>query len=84
MERYRRSNARNINKEDKTDYKVKIARQSIICGVIVLIVSVISVLKSETAENLSGKIGDALSYTVDYKNAVADIVDKISDFTKGE
>lgn len=84
MERYRRTRSRNINKEDKVEFKVKFARQSIVCGVIVVIVSIISVLKTDTAIKLSERIGATLSYTVDYKATVAEIMDKINNFTKGE
>lgn len=82
MERYRRT-SRNANKKDKVEYKVKFARQAIVCGVIVVLVSVISVLKTDTAEMVSERIGSTLSYTVDYKETVKDIMSKINEFTKG-
>ena len=84
MERYRRTRQRNINKEDKVEFKVKLARQSVVCGVIVVIVSVISVLKTDTAIKLSERIGSTLSYTVDYKATLSEIMDKINNLTKGE
>ena len=82
MERYRRT-SRNVNKKDKVEYKVKFARQAIVCGVIVVLVSVISVLKTDTAEMVIERIGSTLSYTVDYKETVKDIMSKINEFTKG-
>ena len=84
MERYKRTRARNINKEDKAVFKVKIARQSIVCGIIVVFVAVISVLQTNTAVKIRERVDDALSYTVDYESVVGDIMEKINDFTKGE
>ncbi|MEE1043393.1 MAG: hypothetical protein UH854_05460 [Clostridia bacterium] len=82
MERYRRT-TRNVNKKDKVEYKVKFARQAMVCGVIILVVSLISILKTDTAEKVSSRIGSTLSYTVDYKETVKDIINKINEFTKG-
>ena len=82
MERYRRT-SRNVNKKDKIEYRVKFARQAIVCGIIIVVVSVINVLKSDTAEKVSERINSTLTYTVDYKGAVEDIVSKINEFTKG-
>lgn len=84
MERYRRTRASAANKEDKADFKVKIARQSIVCGIIITVVFVISFLKTDTAEKVKERIDSTLSYTVDYKSTVAEIMDRINNFTKGE
>ena len=84
MERYKRTRPVNINKEDKVDFKVKLARQSLVCGVIIVIVAVISLLKTDTAIKLSERIDSVLTYTVDYKATAEDIMNKINNFTKGE
>ncbi len=84
MERYRRTRSRNTNMEDKSDFKVKITRQSIICAGIIIILSVVSVLKTDTALKLNERIESTLSYTVDYKATVTEIMNKINDLIKGE
>lgn len=84
MERYRRTVRGGTKNEDKVDFKVKIMRQSIVCVIIFVSVFVISLLKTTTAQKLNERIGYTLSYTVDYKSAFMDIVNKITAFTKGE
>ena len=82
MERYRRTVRTNIKNEDKEEFKVKLIRQSIICGAIFAVVFVISLLKTDTAKNISDRIDYTLSYTVDYKATVMDIMDKIAGMVK--
>ncbi len=82
MERYRRTVRTNAKKEDKEEFKLKLIRQSIICGVIFASVFVISLLKTDTAKNISEKIDYTLSYTVDYKATVMEIMDKIAGMIK--
>lgn len=84
MERYRRGVRGNAKKEDKVDFRIKFIRQSIVCGVIFIAVFIIGLLKTGTAQKLTERIGYTLSYTVDYKATVMDIVGKITDITKGE
>lgn len=84
MERYRRAVRGNTRKEDKVSFKVKIIRQSIVCSIILLLVFVIGLLKTDTARKLTERISSTLSYTVDYKSTVMDMVSKIKDMAKGE
>lgn len=84
MERYRRTVRGGTKNEDKADFKIKIIRQSIVCVIIFASVFIISLLKTTTAQKLNERIGYTLSYTVDYKSAFMDIVNKITSFTKGE
>lgn len=79
MERYRR----NADLKDKTPFKTKFVRQCVVCGIIVGVVFVISLLKSDTAAVLTERIEYTLSYTVDYKSAVMDIVEKIKSIVGG-
>lgn len=84
MERYRRTRTRNTNIEDKVGFKVKVARQSIVCIGIIIVLSIVSVLKTDTAVKLNERIEYTLSYTVDYKATVVEIMNKINKFIKGE
>lgn len=84
MERYRRTVRGGTKNEDKVDFKVKIMRQSIVCVIIFVSVFLVSLLRTNTAQKLNERIGYTLSYTVDYKSAFMDIVNKITAVTKGE
>lgn len=84
MERYRRTVRGGTKNEDKVDFKVKIMRQSIVCVIIFVSIFLVSLLRTNTAQKLNERIGYTLSYTVDYKSAFMDIVNKITAVTKGE
>ena len=83
MERYRKGVRGNTGQEEKLPFKVKFIRQSIVCGVIVLVIFIISLLRTTTAQKLTERIGYTLSYTVDYKSAVMDIAERIKDIAVG-
>lgn len=83
MERYRRARGRHIKNEEKPDFKTTIIRQSIICSVIFAVVFVIGLLKTETAVNISHRIQNSISYTVDYQATVKEMVSAINNFTRG-
>ncbi len=82
MERYRRTVRTSPKNEDKVDFKTKVIRQSVICGVIFAVVFIISLLKTETATKLSERIESTLSYTVNYRATVMEIADKITGLIK--
>ena len=84
MERYRRGVRGKSGQAEKVPFKVKLIRQSIVGGVIVIIVFTISLLRTTTAQKLTERIGYTLSYTVDYKATVIDIAEKLKELTKGE
>ncbi len=77
MERYRRGVHGGTANTDKTDFKTRLVRQSIICGIIFLAVLAISLLKTTTAQKLTEHIGNGLSYTVNYKSVVEDIAARV-------
>lgn len=83
MERYRKGVRGNTGQEEKLPFKVKFIRQSIVCGVIVLVIFIISLLRTTTAQKLTERIGYTLSYTVDYKSAVMDIAERIKSLAVG-
>ena len=80
MERYRKGVRTTADQKEKVPFKVKIARQSIICAVIFAIVFLTSLLRTNTAGKFTERIGNTLSYTVDYKATVMDIAKRIKDF----
>lgn len=84
MERYRRGIRPNTKNGDKVDFRTKFIRQSIVCCVVFIIVFVISLLKTNTAQKFTERIGYTLSYTVDYKATVIDMAEKLKELTKGE
>ncbi len=83
MERYRKGVRGNTGQEEKVPFRVKFIRQSIVCGVIVIIVFIISLLRTSTAQKLTERIGYTLSYTVDYKATVMDIAERIKTIASG-
>ena len=83
MERYRQGVRGNPAQEEKVPFKVKLIRQSIVCAVIVIIVFIISLLRTNTAQKLTERIGYTLSYTVDYKATIMDITERIKSFASG-
>ena len=83
MERYRKGVRGNPAQEEKVPFKVRFIRQSIVCGAIVIIVFIISLLRTTTAQKLTERIGYTLSYTVDYKSTVMDIAERIKNFASG-
>lgn len=83
MERYRKGVRGNPAQEEKVPFKVKLIRQSIVCAVIVIIVFIISLLRTNTAQKLTERIGYTLSYTVDYKATIMDITERIKSFASG-
>ncbi len=84
MERYRKGVRGNTNQSDKVPFRVKFLRQSIICSVIVIVVFIISLLRTNTAQKLTERIGYTLSYTVDYKATIMDIAERIKNFANGK
>ena len=82
MERYRRRENTNVQKADKKAFKKILKKQTIVCAVIFCLVFLITLLKTETAEKFTGCINQAISYTVDYRGTVTDIVSKIKNFAK--
>lgn len=84
MERYRRRRGEHIRKEDRDFLKIKIIRQTIVCVLIFAAVFGIGLLKTDTAVNISNNIKKSISYTVDYRSAVEEIVSKITNFTRGQ
>lgn len=83
MERYRRTAVRHTDKDQKPDFKIKLIRQTIVCAAIFAIVSVIGLLKSDTAISITDKIQSSISYTVDYEETVKEILSAINNFTRG-
>ena len=83
MERYRKGVRSNTDQKDKAPFKVRFTRQSIICGVIFLIVFLTGLLRTNTAQKFTERIGYTLSYTVDYKTTVMDIAKRIKEFANG-
>lgn len=83
MERYRRASSRRRKSEERPDLKTRIVRQSAVCGVIVALVLVIGLFKTDTADAITGRIQNSISYTVDYKEAVENIFSAINRLTKG-
>ena len=83
MERYRRATSRRHKSEEKPDLKTKIVRQSAVCGVIVALVLVIGLFKTDTADAITSRIQNSISYTVDYKETVQKIFSAINRLTKG-
>ncbi len=84
MERYRRQRGEHLRKGDRDFLKIKIIRQTIVCALIFAAVFAIGLLKTDTAANISNNIKKSISYTVDYRSAVGEIVSKISEFTRGQ
>ena len=72
------------NEKDKMDYKEKFIKQSIICVIIFAVIFIISLLNTKTASLVTDRVESSLSYTVDYKTAVTEIVDRIKNVVKGE
>ena len=83
MERYRRASSRRYKSEDKPNIKTKIVRQSVVCGVIVALVLAIGLFKTDTANVITSRIQNTISYTVDYKETVKRIFSVINKLTKG-
>lgn len=83
MERYRRTAVRHTDKDEKPDFKTKLVRQTIVCATIFAVVSVIGLLKSDTAVGITDKIQSSISYTVDYEETVKEILSAINNFTRG-
>lgn len=83
MDRYRRTGTRHIRDNEKTSFKALLIRQGVISAAIFAVVFVIGLIKSETAMNITEKIHSSISYTVNYQEAVYDIISAVSDFTRG-
>ena len=83
MERYRKGVRGTADQRDKVPFKVRCARQSVICGVIFLIVFLTGLLRTNTAQKFTERISNTLSYTVDYKTTVMDIAKRIKEFADG-
>lgn len=83
MERYRRASQRRHKNDEKPDFKTKLVRQGVVCGVIVATVLVIGLFKTDTATAVTSRIQNSISYTVDYKEAVQKIFSAINRLTKG-
>ena len=83
MERYRKGVRGTADQRDKVPFKVRFARQSVICGVIFLIVFLTGLLRTNTAQKFTERISNTLSYTVDYKTTVMDIAKRIKEFADG-
>ena len=83
MERYRKGVRGSTDQKDKVPFKVKFARQSIICVVIFVAVFLTGLLRTNTAQKFTERISYTLSYTVDYKAAVMDIAKMIKELANG-
>ena len=83
MERYRKGVRGTADQKDKVPFKVRFARQSVICGVIFLIVFLTGLLRTNTAQKFTERISNTLSYTVDYKTTVMDIAKRIKELADG-
>ena len=83
MERYRRAPARRYKTEEKPDLKTKLIRQSAVCSVILGVVLVVGLFKTDTATAVTSRIQNSISYTVDYKETVQKIFSAINKLTKG-